>query len=391
MSTLLVVAHVAHNMCESCRYFHPCVTTCAPPLSTPLKPLPTLRWGEGRKWSSCEHVLANYTGHYVEARSKWERYYPRTVEAAAPELHKLLEEAASRRPPPSLPPHLPALPPLLLASEPLHQDHHLHVGIPRAAASCRPGARKCGGFPRLVHQTWKSKELPPLLVQWRRTWQEQNPGYEVWLWSDADNERFLSQHYPWFMRYYRAYDSNIKRADAVRVFYLYHYGGIYADLDFACVRPFDALLLSHASAEVLVGRLRSGRAASQSIPNALMVSKPRADFWLHAMHELVRRVNCDDPMFDTGPTMLTHAVHVHGSAYGVDVLNQSYFYRISWNTNEWTKVGRAERLDISAMSAAFAAAAASDEHTYALTAWMHSWGYVGGLPQALQTTPGTSK
>ena len=35
---------------------------------------------------------------------------------------------------------------------------------------------------------------------------------------------------------YDNYDVNIKRVDAVRYFYLYHFGGLYVDLDFECIK-----------------------------------------------------------------------------------------------------------------------------------------------------------
>ena len=92
----------------------------------------------------------------------------------------------------------------------------------------------------------------------------------------------------------------IKRADAVRIFYMYHFGGIYADLDSVCLRPFETLFAEHRErADVLLGRLKgvdaasladsvplrlresgpSTMAARQGVPNAIMVSKPRARFW----------------------------------------------------------------------------------------------------------------
>ena len=33
------------------------------------------------------------------------------------------------------------------------------------------------------------------------------------------------------------------RVDAVRYFLRYHYGGVYADLDFEALKPLDALLV----------------------------------------------------------------------------------------------------------------------------------------------------
>ena len=82
---------------------------------------------------------------------------------------------------------------------------------------------------------------------------------------------------------------------------MYHYGGIYADLDSVCLQPFDSLFEEHRyTSDVLLGHLegvtvpsssdgiqirnkeRGGlrlQASRQAVPNALMASKPRAKFW----------------------------------------------------------------------------------------------------------------
>ncbi|KOO53165.1 glycosyltransferase family 32 protein, partial [Chrysochromulina tobinii] len=164
-----------------------------------------------------------------------------------------------------------------------------------------------------------------------------NPGYTLRLWTDANNERFIAQHYPWFLRYFRQYDKMIKRADAVRPFYLYHFGGVYADLDFACIRPFDALLQRHASSQVLLG-----------------------------------------------PAMLTKVARTEGPASGVTVLNSSHFYSISWNLRDWARVERGDRVNMTAMRAVFTKAAAIDPSIYAVTSWMHSWDW-RWLPYELRT------
>lgn len=352
----LTYAVSGHNICESCRYFRQCIATCAnePP---PTKVPSSLKYGPGRKWASCEEVAHNYSLHYGDARAKWARYYAEDMASVAKPLAELLKAASAE------------------------QDVSAKV---ESAELCEPGSSTCAGFPRVVHQSWRSTELPGSLAEWQRTWAEMNPGYTLRLWTDANNERFIAQHYPWFLRYFRQYDKMIKRADAVRPFYLYHFGGVYADLDFACIRPFDALLQRHASSQVLLGELQKGAHESQSVPNALMISKPRARFWLLVMRELVRRVNCADPMFDTGPAMLTKVARTEGHASGVTVLNSSHFYSISWNLRDWARVERGDRVNITAMRAVFTKAAAIDPSIYAVTSWMHSWDW-RWLPYELRT------
>jgi mannosyltransferase OCH1-like enzyme len=42
---------------------------------------------------------------------------------------------------------------------------------------------------------------------------------------------FIATHYPWFLATFEGYTYPIQRADSIRYFVLYHYGGIYIDLD----------------------------------------------------------------------------------------------------------------------------------------------------------------
>jgi mannosyltransferase OCH1-like enzyme len=42
---------------------------------------------------------------------------------------------------------------------------------------------------------------------------------------------FIATHYPWFLDTFNGYKYPIQRADSIRYFALYHYGGIYIDLD----------------------------------------------------------------------------------------------------------------------------------------------------------------
>ena len=49
----------------------------------------------------------------------------------------------------------------------------------------------------------------------------------------------IKEYYPWFLDTYNSYPYNIQRADAIRPFILYHYGGLYVDMDTFCLTNFD--------------------------------------------------------------------------------------------------------------------------------------------------------
>jgi mannosyltransferase OCH1-like enzyme len=233
-------------------------------------------------------------------------------------------------------------------------------------------------FPKIIFQTWKNKTPPKKMAYWAETWRSNNPDYEYIVWDDAENRRFVADKFSWFLPTYDSYDVEIKRADAIRYMFLYTYGGIYADMDFECLKPFDSLLEEYGRYDIILGKMDSGTQSSLSntqwhssnnIPNAIMISKPRCDFWIRVLQRMVVKATTPGrPEVQTGPIVLKE---VYSSAWteSIKLLSPQILYPISWVTDE------DERL----------AALKADEHSltqtmkskypssYAVTYWAHSW------------------
>ena len=163
----------------------------------------------------------------------------------------------------------------------LHRDEGEALRIPEIWTS--PARRP---FPRHIFQTWKSKtHVPENYARWSESVKIRNANFEHFLWDDFDNRKFIADYYPWFLAIYDAYPREIYRADAVRYFFLYQFGGIYLDMDTECLEPLAPLFDS--SADVWLGRMGDDADFPHSIPNAIMASRPLQEFWLLAMHYLV--------------------------------------------------------------------------------------------------------
>ena len=175
-------------------------------------------------------------------------------------------------------------------------------------------------IPRVVFQTWKSRvDIPPNYRYWRDTFFKNNPEFQYVLWDDADNDEFIADNFSWFLPTYKKLPAGIFRADAVRPFFLFLYGGVYADMDTECLGP---LLPRPFSGDVILGQMRSNLSFVDSIPNAIMASKPFQLFWLLVvaiMIEKVERLGSDEeirkagPEFTTGPYLLHEAFHYYRS------------------------------------------------------------------------------
>ena len=64
-----------------------------------------------------------------------------------------------------------------------------------------------------------------------------HPGWEYKFWTDDTARAFIAKEYSWFLDTYDGYPYPIQRADALRYFAVYHYGGVYADMDLQVHHP----------------------------------------------------------------------------------------------------------------------------------------------------------
>lgn len=98
--------------------------------------------------------------------------------------------------------------------------------------------------PKIIHQimhNFKEKyppkettELPEIPEKWKLSpeeWKRLHPGWQYMLWDSYKSRELIRINYPWFLEKYDSYKYPIQRVDSARYFILYHYGGVYSDLD----------------------------------------------------------------------------------------------------------------------------------------------------------------
>lgn len=139
--------------------------------------------------------------------------------------------------------------------------------------------------PRLLHQTWKSCEVIPRQRSYWDRCARLSPTWHVALWTDDANRAFVAKHFPQQLAMYDGYDTFIKRVDAVRYMLLYHYGGVYMDLDFACVRSLDTIPLREMPGEAILLYQRR-RSSIEAVSNAFMAAPPRHPFFGFLVNQL---------------------------------------------------------------------------------------------------------
>ncbi|KAJ3925739.1 MAG: glycosyltransferase family 32 protein [Lentinula lateritia] len=167
-------------------------------------------------------------------------------------------------------------------------------------------------IPRILHQTWRTENLP---ARWKGISQEcrdMMPDYEYLLWTDDSSREFIAEHYPWFLDTFNGYKYAIQRADAIWYFVLHHYGSVYLDLDVGCLRPLDPLLVYPI---ILPKTIPVG------ISNDLMFAEKGHPFLAQTIHNLVTFdhnwiLNYPTVMFLTRPMFLS-------AQYGIYTLSHA--------------------------------------------------------------------
>lgn len=255
---------------------------------------------------------------------------------------------------------------------------------------------------RNIFQTWKSKsDVPDNFRYWSASIRALNPGFTSYFWDDAENRAFIAENYPWFLPIYDAYPAEIYRVDVVRYFWLYHFGGVYIDMDSECLQPLEPLLERHGG--VILGQMGSKPDFVHSIPNAIMMSASRHRFWLYLIHLVIELyASGRNPEDITGSIVLKQAVDRFGSmeakesvaaaiadiqarlptdrqpgveGAGITVLPPQYMFPIDWSNPVHQAYFRRNIVRNGALLSPEDARKRFPD-AYLVTYWAHSWDYV---------------
>ncbi len=92
--------------------------------------------------------------------------------------------------------------------------------------------------PKILHQVWVGgKPLPKKYHSLIKSWKKFHPKWKHVLWTDQKAAKFPMIN----RKFYEATTDPIEKANILRYEVLYKFGGVYADVDFHCLQPFDIL------------------------------------------------------------------------------------------------------------------------------------------------------
>ena len=97
-------------------------------------------------------------------------------------------------------------------------------------------------IPKIIIQTWKDHNIPEKYHTYINSIHKYNKTYTYLFFTDDDIIFFLKNNYPEYYNTFIRLPVKIQKIDFFRYIAIYHYGGIYLDLDMECLKSFDSLL-----------------------------------------------------------------------------------------------------------------------------------------------------
>lgn len=204
---------------------------------------------------------------------------------------------------------------------------------------------------KIIIQNWlgripnrrAAKKAFDSMKKYRQSWIVKNPGWFHIVFDWNRSRELIKHRYPEHLAMYDSYEYDIQRSDAMRYFALHRYGGLYADMDYICCKPWDEVVQKFPG-DVYLVETPNKTNDMVHVSNSLMFSrKPGNPFWCHVFVELE---NKRDPpeyygkhmkiMVSTGPIMLNHVYHTTRLRYRLGHYNYEMFHPKGLSTENFT-------------------------------------------------------
>lgn len=210
---------------------------------------------------------------------------------------------------------------------------------------------------RIVHQVWfdfgaipnriRSRRAynQPLLKSCRKSWSLLNPHFFHIVWDRKQAQQLIRAHYKEHEALFARFPHEIQRCDFIRFCILHRYGGVYADMDYKCCKPFDAWISKY---DLCFVESPNNPGTEPIVSNSLMIARTRNHpFWKvlmvevhHALERFSLLTRHFEVMYTTGPGLLTHVFRVYRFRYRLGMLPSDLFHPLSLHKRELTSEER---------------------------------------------------
>ena len=258
--------------------------------------------------------------------------------------------------------------------------------IPRVDVFIRGDGLGAARIPKKIHFIWLGSKFPAAKYYERfyKTWEALHPTWEIILWDDERVKALIQEKELLNAKAFKMATNYGEKSDILRLELLYRFGGIYVDVDFKCLKPFDTLLDSGATFFVGESNVPGASDGKVELNNALIGASPNHPILAKLMEAVqpdpkilvaqmmsmgqgVVRSSAMSTITRTGPIFLTNVL-LHPSLNlfqkypGMLILPKVFFYPVP-NHVDFNVVEHGDR-EISRFYT---------EDTYAVHRWGKSW------------------
>jgi len=182
-------------------------------------------------------------------------------------------------------------------------------------------------IPKNIFQSWYTHSLPTVAQEKIDRMKAMNPGYTYTLFTDEDMDVFVHTYYPGVIsQCYDRLNIIVAKVDFWRYLVLYHYGGVYLDMDSSVDAPLDELICHHDRAIVTA----EGN-PEYYVQWALIFEKghPILKKTIDLIVDNIQKNRFPNDIHKmTGPTVFAEAIRqTHASFVGVPALVHSAIYQ----------------------------------------------------------------
>lgn len=159
-------------------------------------------------------------------------------------------------------------------------------------------------IPKIIHQTAKTAQLAPQWAELQAKVRALHPDCEYRLWTDADNRAFVRSEMPWLLKTFDDMPRPIMRADLIRYVIMFSIGGLYLDIDYEMLKPFD---LWEKGCVLPYNRNRSAGDRFDGIGNCIFASAPGNPLWIGLVKAIQARAPFSEDVdveAETGPEFI---------------------------------------------------------------------------------------
>ena len=185
---------------------------------------------------------------------------------------------------------------------------------------------------KIIHQVWfgtipnkrEAAKTYKKLKVYRDSWINKNPKWFYVSWNLEKCEKLVKHFYPQHLEMYKKYPYIIQKCDAVRYFILHRYGGLYADMDYFCNKPWDEVIKKYPDDIYVVETPNNTGNDKVHVSNSLMYSVVKNHpYWNSIFIEMELKKNSSyyytsrhiTIMMTTGPSIINRIFNKYKYRY----------------------------------------------------------------------------